>query len=108
MTDIIFSTDGEERFRIPSPFSHNHYVGTKCPETKLEVKKMTIRAEQIVNATLELTLRPKSGDRAKVIATALREVVNLSNDWVELDSWDVRNVVYVSDILEIADELEAL
>ena len=69
---------------------------------------MTIRAEQIVNATLELTLRPQSGDRAKVIAAALREVVNLSNDWVELDSWDVRNVVYVSDILEIADEVEAL
>ena len=35
---------------------------------------MTIRAEQIVNATLELTLRPKSGDRAKVIATALRKL----------------------------------
>ena len=69
---------------------------------------MTERAQQIVSSTLELTLRPKSGDRAKVIATALREVVNLSNDWVELDSWDVRNVVYVSDILEIADELEAL
>jgi hypothetical protein len=41
MTDMIFSTDGEESFRIPPPFSHNHYVGTKCPETKLEIKKMT-------------------------------------------------------------------
>ena len=69
---------------------------------------MTIRAQELLDASMELTLRPQSGDRAKVIATALREVVNLSNDWVELDSWDVRNVVYVSDILEIADELEAL
>ena len=69
---------------------------------------MTERARQIVSSTLELTLRPKSGDREKVIAAALREVVNLSNDWVELDSWDVRNVVYVSDILEIADEIDAL
>jgi hypothetical protein len=69
---------------------------------------MTKTAQQIIDITMELTLRPKSGDRAKVIATALREVVNLSNDWVELDSWDVRNVVYVSDILNLADELEQL
>ena len=41
MTDMIFSTNGEEKLRIPPPFSHNHYVGTKCPETKLEVKEMT-------------------------------------------------------------------
>lgn len=36
---------------------------------------MTIRAEQIVNATLEHSLRPKRGGRAKVIAVALREAV---------------------------------
>jgi len=36
--DLIFKTDGEEKFRIP--FS-TPYVGTKCPEMKLEVKKMT-------------------------------------------------------------------
>jgi hypothetical protein len=44
MTDMIFSTDGEEKFRIPSPFSHNYYVVTKCPTHKLEIKerKMTI------------------------------------------------------------------
>jgi hypothetical protein len=34
--DLIFKTDGEEKFRIP--FST---PGTKCPEMKLEVKKMT-------------------------------------------------------------------
>ena len=60
---------------------------------------MTIRAEQIVNATLELTLRPQSGDRAKVIATALREVV---------EQYRVGGLLYCNDILNLADELEAL
>jgi hypothetical protein len=36
--DLVFRTDGEEKFRIP--FS-TPYVGTKCPEMKLEVKEMT-------------------------------------------------------------------
>jgi hypothetical protein len=39
MGDIIFKTNGEETFRISHPFFP--YVGTKCPETKLEVKEMT-------------------------------------------------------------------
>jgi hypothetical protein len=60
---------------------------------------MTIRAEQIVNATLELTLRPQSGDRAKVIATALREVV---------EQYRVGGLLYCNDVLNLADELEAL
>jgi hypothetical protein len=33
MSDIIFKTDGKEKFRIPFPTP-----GTKCPETKLEIK----------------------------------------------------------------------
>ena len=36
MDDIIFKTKGKETFRIPFPT-----FGTKCPETKLEVKEMT-------------------------------------------------------------------
>jgi hypothetical protein len=36
MSDIIYYKNGEETFRISPPT-----VGTKCPETKLEVKKMT-------------------------------------------------------------------
>ena len=36
MSDMIFYKNGEETFRISPPT-----VGTKCPETKLEVKKMT-------------------------------------------------------------------
>jgi len=36
MSDLIFKTNGKEGFRIPFPTP-----GTKCPETKLEVKEMT-------------------------------------------------------------------
>ena len=97
MTDMIFFTDGEESFRIPFPTP-----GTKTPETKLEVKKMTIRAEQIVNATLELTLRPQQDDRKKVVARVIREVADrLCTDWAELQ--------HPADVLnDIADEVEAL
>jgi hypothetical protein len=63
---------------------------------------MTIRAEQIVNATMELTLRPQSEDRAKVIAAALREVADrLCTDLGELES-------PIDKLREIADEIEAL
>jgi len=61
---------------------------------------MTIRAEQIVNATMELTLRPQQGDRAKVIAVALREVVNQLQH--------APGVIMIADVLELCDELEAL
>ena len=63
---------------------------------------MTIRAEQIVNATLELTLRPQSEDRKKVVACVIREIADrLCTDWVELQHpVDVLN--------DIADEVEAL
>ena len=36
MSDLIFKTNGKEGFRIPFPTP-----GTRCPETKLEVKQMT-------------------------------------------------------------------
>jgi len=36
MSDMIYYKNGEETFRISPPT-----VETKCPETKLEVKKMT-------------------------------------------------------------------
>jgi len=98
MTDIIFSTNGEESFRIPFPTTH----GTKCPETKLEIKKMTIRAEQIVNATLELTLRPQSEDRKKVVACVIREVADrLCTDLGEMEC-------PIDKLRQIADEVDAL
>ena len=97
MTDMIFFTNGEEYFRIPFPTP-----GTKCPETKLEVKKMTIRAQQILDATLELTLRPQSDDRKKVVACVIREIADrLCTDWGELQC-------PIEVLREIADEVEAL
>ena len=63
---------------------------------------MTIRAQQIVDATMEFTLRPKSGDRKKVVACVIREVADrLCTDWGELQ--------HPVDVLrEIADEVESL
>jgi hypothetical protein len=98
MTDMIFFKGGEESFRIPFPTTH----GTKCPETKLEIKKMTIRAQQIVNATLELTLRPQSEDRKKVVACVIREVADrLCTDLGEREC-------PIDKLRQIADEVEAL
>jgi hypothetical protein len=46
----------------------------------------------------------------EALSTSLREVINLSNEWVEIggDSWDMSNVVFVDAIMDIADELEVL
>ena len=71
---------------------------------------MTTRAQTIWKAFCgELTQEP-TDDMREALATSLREVINISNEWIEIggDSWDARNVVYVSDILDIADELEEL
>jgi hypothetical protein len=66
------------------------------------MNKMTIRAQKIVDVTMKLTLRPKQGDRQKVIAAAIREVaVRLCTDLAELQNpYDV--------LMEIADEVDAL
>ena len=97
MTDMIFFTNGEESFRIPFPTP-----GTKCPETKLEVKKMTIRAQELLDASMELTLRPQKDDRKKLIAFIINEVAaRLCTDWTEGQM--PQDVLY-----EIADEVEAL
>ena len=61
-----------------------------------------------------------SEDVKQALATALREIINLSNEWVEIggdgwdmskiggDGWDMSNVVFVDTIMDIADELEVL
>ena len=58
---------------------------------------MTERAQKIVEATLPYTLRPKQGDRQKVIAAAIREIANCFE-------WDMT----ADDLIEIAEEVEAL
>jgi len=63
---------------------------------------MTIRAQQIVDVTMKLTLRPKQGDRQKVIAAAIHEVADrLCTDLGELEC-------PIDKLREIADEVEAL
>jgi hypothetical protein len=41
MSDIIFKTDGKETSRMPSRTIQELTIGTKCPETKLKVTRMT-------------------------------------------------------------------
>ena len=63
---------------------------------------MTIRAQQIVDVTMKLTLRPKQGDRQKVIAAVIREVADrLCTDLGEMEC-------PIDKLREIADEVEAL
>ena len=63
---------------------------------------MTERAQKIVDVTMKLTLRPKQGDRQKVIAAAIREVADrLCVDLGELEC-------PIDKLREIADEVEAL
>jgi len=50
--------------------------------------------------TMELTLRPQKGDRARVIAAALREVINQLQQ--------SPGVIMCYDVLELCEELEAL
>jgi hypothetical protein len=61
---------------------------------------MTERAQKIVDATMELTLRPQQGDRARVIAAAIREVINQLQQ--------SPGVIMCADVLELCEELEKL
>jgi hypothetical protein len=70
----------------------------------------TDKAQQIWKVFCnELTQEP-TDDMREALSTSLREVINLSNEWVEIggDSWDMSNVVFVDAMLDIADEIEAL
>jgi len=63
---------------------------------------MTTRALQILESTMELTLRPKSEDRQKLIARVINEVADrLCTDCGELED-------PVEVLREIANEVEAL
>jgi len=62
----------------------------------------TQRALQILESTMELTLRPKSEDRQKLIAHVINEVA----DRLCTDCGELQDPVEV--LREIADEVEAL
>ena len=49
MSDIIFKTDGKETLRIPFPTP-----GTKCPETKLEIKMTSNKEIEKVKAEIKV------------------------------------------------------
>ena len=70
---------------------------------------MTTRAQKIVDATMEITLRPQQGDRARVIAAAIREIVNEHQYYQFCEEAGVEDMVVDARLLyELADELEAL
>ena len=62
----------------------------------------TERAQEIVDATMELTLRPQQNDRQKVVAAVLRAAADrLCTDLGELEC-------PIDKLREIADEVEEL
>lgn len=61
---------------------------------------MTEQAQKVIESTMELTLRPQQGDRAKVIAAALREVINV----LQVSP----GIISCADLLELCEELEKL
>ena len=71
---------------------------------------MTEIAQQIWKVFCDELTQEPTDDMREALSTSLREVINLSNEWVEIggDSWDMSNVVFVDAMLDIADEIEAL
>ena len=71
---------------------------------------MTEIAQQIWKVFCDELTQEPTDDMREALATSLREVINLSNEWVEIggDGWDMSNVVFVDTIMDIADEIEVL
>jgi len=63
---------------------------------------MTTRALQILESTMELSMRPKRGDRQKLVAYVINEVA----DRLCTDCGELQDPVEV--LREIANEVEAL
>ena len=80
MSDIIYYKNGEETFRISPPT-----VGTKCPETKLEVKKMTEK-EQLKAQIQELQKQLQKLEEISPVEEAYKRVYGFYPETYE-DSW---------------------
>jgi hypothetical protein len=65
---------------------------------------MMSAADRIVEATMPYTLRPKRGNREKVIAAALRFVIEEFEEYREFGCGDM--VVSCRDLWELIHELE--
>ena len=84
MSDMIFYKNGEETFRISPPT-----VGTKCPETKLEVKKMTEiekTKQEIEVLTAKLALLEEIENHKTPCEEAFQRVYGFYPETYE-DSW---------------------
>jgi hypothetical protein len=65
---------------------------------------MMSAGDRIIEATMEHTLRPKRGNREKVIAAALRFVIEEFEEYREFGCGDM--VVSCRDLWELINELE--
>jgi hypothetical protein len=65
---------------------------------------MTNRAQELLDSTMELTLRPQKDDRKKLIAFILRELNKQFDDW----GGDEPSCCAFREIVDIINEVEAL
>ena len=75
------------------------------------MRPVTERALQILESTIELSMRPKSDDRQKLIAHVIREAVQqVLPDTLERKdhSPSGKFVGWKQELLKIADEVESL
>jgi hypothetical protein len=85
---------------------NKRYLAVQAKQ-KLKRLKAQEQADKILQATMPYTLRPKSGDRQRVIAEALRELINQCGyDNFNIDGDHGIIVVNVRDILGIIEVLE--
>lgn len=74
---------------------------------KLRKMKAKQQAEKIVEATMEHTLRPKGGNRERVLASAFRELINQCGyDNYHIDGDHGMLVINVRDVLGIIETLD--
>ena len=85
---------------------NKRYLAVQAKQ-KLKRLKAQEQADKILQATIPYTLRPKSGDRQKVIAEAFRELIKQCGyENFNLDGDHGIWVVNVRDILGIIEILE--
>ena len=76
---------------------------TAYAQQKLRKMKAQQQAQKIVEVTMEHTLRPKGGNRERVLASAFRELINQCG--YEQDGLLVVNIRDIIGIIETLDEL---
>jgi hypothetical protein len=64
-------------------------------------------ADRIVEATMPHTLRPKRGNREKVIAAALEFVIEEYGYYVWDFGYDSKDIIDVRDLQKLIDELKS-